>query len=46
MEDIRRQRKFKSFDTDATVDDLILCKQCSNYLTKEDKETYDNVSNV
>ena len=42
-EDIRRQRKFKSFDTDATDDDLMLCKECSNHLTKEDKETYNNI---
>ena len=46
VEDIRRQRKFKSFDTNEIGDDLILCKECSNHLTKEDKETYNNVSNV
>ena len=46
MEDIRRQRKFKSFDTNATDDDVILCKEYSNYLTREEKETYNNVSNV
>ena len=44
--DIRRQRKFKSFDTNAIEDGILLCKECSNHLTKEDKETYNNVSNV
>ena len=45
-EDIRKQRTFKSFDTNETEDDITLCKEYSNHLTREDKETYNNVSNV
>ena len=49
LEEIRRQRKFKTFESNEGDDEhgeITLCKECSNHLTKEDKETYNNVSNV